>query len=289
MMNSLDSLYLLQTKLKNEYRFVCKELSRCPQGELKIVEEHNYIRYIHTTHDGSVRKRTAISKNPKLIGKLAHKTYLEEKKARLAENIRLIDSILKKSRSLDVSDILAALPWRFHMLDSGIVINGSSSKYNWPFPIRNGSVPPRAAALTTGGLTPEEWGALPYCENTAFLERKTQLTSRGVACRSKSEVAILEKYDAFHIPYHYDEMVIFGNRAFAPDLIAARFDGTLAYHEHFGLSDPDYRRKSNWKMDLYDAEGIRPGKNLICTYDREDGSINMELIEAQIRDMFFRS
>ncbi len=284
--NGLEPINYILTNLKNEYRFVCKELSRSPGGELKIVSEHGYTRYIQVTREGNLRNRKGISRDTKLIGKLAHKCFLEEKKARLAENIKLIESIAGQSLSINASDILSAMPARFDTIDKEIILSGRRSKYKWPIPSRDSNVFPRPAALTTGGLSPEEWAAMPYCENTSFPEFKTHLTSRGIACRSKSEVAILEKYDALHIPFHCDETMVFGHSSFAPDVVGARSDGMLIYHEHFGVQDADYRRKREWKMNLYDSVGIRPGKNLICTYDHEDGSINMELIDAQIRDMY---
>ena len=285
-MEGLNSLYLLLTDLKKEYRLVSKQLSRSPEGKLMIVQDHGRTRYVQVTMKNGVRTLHGISRDQKAIEKLARKRFLEEKCKRLQKNIQLLESVAGKSYSIDAAEILAALPESFLLLDREKLLSGRGGSLPWPCPSRDEDLPFRTPELTTGSLTPEEWGTRPYRENTAFLEDKKHYTSRGIACRSKSEMAILEKYDALHIPYHYDETLRIGMYYLSPDLIGARADGVLIYQEHSGLHDEKYLRRRDRKTDLYDMAGIRLGENLIYTYDREDGSINMELIEAQIRDIY---
>ena len=285
-MKGLDSLYLLLTQLKREYRLVSKELSRCPEGELMIFHNHGYTKYAHVTKAQGIKHRHEIGKTPRLINRLAHKRFLEEKKQRLEDNIRIIEAASKQSKSMDTEEILAEMPKYFDTLDTEILINGRKSKLDWPHPSRDKDICPQKATLSTESLTPEEWGALPYCENTSYLDRKNQLAARGFICRSKSEAAIIGIYDSLRIPYHYDESMYFGNVLLSPDFVGARSDRALIYHEHFGLSDSDYRRNSLYKLNIYGSAGIMQGINLICTFEDEEGSINLELIEAQIRDIY---
>lgn len=58
----------------------------------------------------------------------------------------------------------------------------------------------------------------------------------------------------------------------------------LMYWEHCGrVNDPAYMRHHKWKMSMYEKAGIVPWKNLIITYDDEQGNIDARIIDAQIR------
>lgn len=286
-MNHLTELHGLLSKLRFRQRIVRKELSRCPSGRLAVTHDHGYTSFIEVVYESGVRKRFGINKKPERVVKLARKAYLEEETKRLKKNIERIERMIDGTDSLEPADILRTLPANYEVLDREILFTGRKSGLTWPNPSRDPSVRPKRPALDTGALTPGEWGALPYCENTSFAEYKKHFTSRGVACRSKSEIAILEKYDSLGIPYHCDETIVIGNTTLAPDVVGARADGKLIYHEHFGLRDESYKRRNTWKLELYESAGIRLGDNLICTFDREDESLNMELVEAQIRDRYF--
>jgi hypothetical protein len=178
------------------------------------------------------------------------------------------------------------MPASFSAIDPKTILTGSEHSGLWPNPSRDPGIEVRYPVTDTGGMTPEEWGALPYRENTSFCENKIHYSSRAIACRSKSEMAILELYDNLGIPFHYDETLQLSGEYVSPDFIGARSDGKLIYHEHFGLNDPEYIKRAARKTELYRNASIIQGKNLICTYDREDGSINLALIEAMIKDMY---
>ena len=197
-----------------------------------------------------------------------------------------IECILNKSRALSPEAVIRALPRHFDYLNREYLITGKYEGFLWPNPTRDLRIPVLAPALETGGLSPEAWGALPYRENTAFLERKNQYSSRGIACRSKSEAGILQIYDEFRIPYHTDEHLIINGESLALDVTGARRDGCLIYHEHCGVNDSGYHMRSAHKLDLYERAGIVQGKNLLLTFDHDDSSIDLELIKMQIKDMY---
>lgn len=59
--------------------------------------------------------------------------------------------------------------------------------------------------------------------------------------------------------------------------------GEIIYIEHCGLTnDRDYMRHHKKKLADYENVGIVPWKNLIVTYDDEDGKINMAAVRAEI-------
>ena len=105
--------------------------------------------------------------------------------------------------------------------------------------------------------------------------------------RSKGEGLSLEKYDALHLFYHYDEVIEINGQYRSPDGILARRDRKLIFHEHAGMRDDGYREDLMDKLALYASAGIRLGENLIVTFDDEKGGVNMELVEAMLRDRMF--
>ena len=98
---------------------------------------------------------------------------------------------------------------------------------------------------------------------------------------------MFEIYDSLEIPFHYDEVVLIGGRQVSPDIIGARRDGTLIFHEHRGLFSDEYLARNDWKSGLYAAAGIIPGVNLIYTYDSPSGVINARLAREIIKDIYW--
>ncbi len=280
----------LLAQMKKERERVMKELKRLPKGDLRITSNgKDRLSVFRQTGTGSDRKRKGIGRQIPLVYKLAHKAYLEEYLDRVETNIRLLERSDPRLRSLDPADILACLPKHFDMLDAARVIDPhAADPASYPNPVYDKSVYPRSAALNTGELSPRAWAELPYCANTKNREHLIHRTAKGVLCRSKSEVAILNSYDNLQLFYHYDEVIEIDGRYLSPDGIIARQDGTLVYHEHAGVQSADYRGSLLEKLFLYAAGKIYLGHNLILTFDAPDGSINMQLIEMVLRDRLKR-
>ncbi len=285
-MEDLQELKLLLTKLKEMRRRVSKELSRAPEGMLLVVNDRGYSVYRQVRTENGRRVQKSIGKSQVLIDALAHKRFLMEKLKRLDRNIGLIEGIYGASISLEDGDIFAVMPKSFAALDRAAVILGHGSRRkDWPCPVRDGVYPEEARL----DIEPErrfEWACSPYAENTSFLEMKKYLSAKGVLCRSKSEAAILGIYDSLGIPYHYDEVLYLNGALRSPDIIGCRADGAFVFHEHLGLSSGDYLQKNNARLKIYGNAGIFPGKNLILTYDRQDGTIDLGLIKAVIEDAY---
>ena len=93
-----------------------------------------------------------------------------------------------------------------------------------------------------------------------------------------------EKLDTFKLPHRYEQMIYIENYAFSPDFTILTPKG-IYYWEHAGkVNDPRYLRHHKWKMEMYEKAGIVPWKNLIVTYDDENGGIDTRIIEAEIRN-----
>jgi hypothetical protein len=267
-------------------RKVGKELSRAPRGDLLVTSSHGYTSYRYVSRENGRRVQTCIGKNRGLIYALAHKRYLQEKLRRLDLNIRALEKALKEGCSLEDEEIVAALPDAFRELDRKAVILGRTDhRRDWPKPVRENAFP-REYLLSVDPEKIFDWASAPYAENTSFAESKKHLSQAGVLCRSKSEAAILGIYDSLAIPYHYDETIVINGALFSPDIIGCRPDGRLVYHEHYGLDTPSYRQRAEFKERIYRDAGIVRGRNLLTTYDRGDGTVNLELIRMQIEDAY---
>ena len=284
----LEVLEELLSDLRNKRIMIKKMLSRLPEGRLMIATAGKYYNYFDVSTVKGKLQRRSIGKDRALVNKLARRCYCEELLDRLEINISLVEGILVKTEAIGDKAIIKALPRHFDLLDPEEYLYGKTDA-SWPCPSRDPSVRPHAPALLIEGTDPAVWAAEPYCENTAYLEFKTHYSTRGVLCRSKSEAGILGIYDMKQIYYHSDERLVILNESVAPDIIGVRRDGALIYHEHCGMQSPRYSERLHHKLQLYEQAGIVPGRNLILSFDDENGNVNLELIEAQIDDIYSRA
>jgi energy-coupling factor transporter ATP-binding protein EcfA2 len=135
-------------------------------------------------------------------------------------------------------------------------------------------------------------GAAPGEARTTFLEDGlVHRTSRGEFVRSKSELALAEKFIAQGLTYIYERPVNLAGSTRYPDFTFANSDtGRTVYWEHLGLmQDPDYRRRWEHKKSLYRRHGVLPleegeGENgvLVTTEEQEGVGLDMAQVNALI-------
>lgn len=98
-------------------------------------------------------------------------------------------------------------------------------------------------------------------------------SDKGERVRSKSEKIIADKYYRCDVPYLYERPLNLkdGNRVITlrPDFtVLNKRSREIFYHEHFGMIDrPDYAAQCLKKLDLYAANGMFPGSNLLITME----------------------
>ena len=283
--NAIQSLLI---DLEKERQIINKALRKLPRGTLRIWRNGGgRIMRFREYYYEKEKKLKSLGREDPLVYALAHKKYLTEKLRRIEENIRVIQKSGRRLLSLDPADILASLPAHYDLLDPVRVIDPDSFRpKDYPNPVFDKSILPRPAALKLIGQSAEEWARTPYAANTINLHLKIHTTSRGILCRSKNEVLLLEGYDALGIPYHYDEVVLLEDRYVSPDTIFPSRSGRLIYHEHAGLRTDGYLADMKDKLQAYISCSIIPGDNLIVTFDHDDGGINMELIMQLIKDKY---
>jgi hypothetical protein len=285
-MFDLSDLDVLLSDLKKQRRNVKNELRRAPEGSLRITKNGNYLTYLHITHKDGKRTAKAIGRDPALICLLAGKEYNMRLLNTLNHNIQVLEKARKNCIPDDPKTLLAGLPKHYDSLERDKILDRRLiSVSDWPCPKKTG-VAAREPQLKLTAMTPEEWAAMPYKENTKHPEHKVHVNRRGLLCRSKSEVLVTNEYDVLKIFYHYDEVIMINGYHLSPDVIGLTWDGTFKYHEHKGLDTEEYKENNKFKESLYEDAGIVQGRNLIITYDSENGSLNTKLLREILIDAY---
>lgn len=118
-------------------------------------------------------------------------------------------------------------------------------------------------------------------------ELKKHVTPKGTMVRSKSEALIAGILELYGLEYQYEKRLTLGEKSFYPDFtLANHLSEEIIYWEHFGLThDAEYRRAMAEKLAVYEEHGILPWKNLIITFDSEEGYIDMQRIHRILCNM----
>jgi hypothetical protein len=300
------------TASEETIKLVTKELKLSPKGRLCISNGKNGPRFMRESYRDGRRIRKGVARDKALLYNLAHKAYLEAYRKNMQsfnEQLKVFrDMLILPNQSenvregiylpdsqgnfrmyrfpLDPMDVIKNMHPNFGLLDPVLILNPGLLNETPSFPNPSPSVRPVQLNTDIGSMSPEEWGCMPYCENLSHPEHKKHTTPKGFKARSKSEVSVLELYDVRPLFYHYDETFLIGDEQISPDIIAVKSNGKLIIHEHFGLDDPQYNKRNKHKLWLYEKAGFRQGHNLILSYDKKDGSIDMRLIAAMIDSYF---
>ncbi len=258
-MANIERSYTYFNDLLEEYRILKRkqerELSRLPVGTLGIRAANTrfgdvyYCRYID-------RKRYGITKDDELVSKLARKKYLQESLCKINSNINSIEQLLKTYENYSHREIISVFPHHY-----SILMDSEEAKWN---------------------EKKRRWLEEDYEQSKFRPAEKIHVTSKDLYVRSKSEVIVSERLEYYRVPNRYEQVIYIGLYEFAPDFTILTRNG-IVYWEHCGkINDAGYLRRYKWKMTMYESVGIVPWKNLILTYDDEDGSIDTRIIDAEI-------
>ena len=187
---------------------------------------------------------------------LARKKYLQKSIELLTAEIERIEEFLQDSRPPDADRVLQMLPKAYRNLPEDMFFLE------------------KAAA--------SKWAEANYRQSTYRAEEKIHMSVGGMNVRTKSELLIADRLEVHQLPTRYEEEIGYRQYTFSPDFSIMTRKGII-YWEHCGMmGNPDYRRRNEWKLEIYNKMGIVPWKNLIVTYDFEDGGLDMRIIESEI-------
>ncbi len=238
------------------------ELKSMPKGTLILRKEKGSTSYVQLIPSSATptgkQLRKGITKNEALLQKMARKKYLEISTKLLEEEVINLNKYLRKRLEPSPENVLSLLPDHYKTLPEKMF-----------FPQKRNA---------------DKWASADYRRNGKNPEQLTHISAKGLRVRSKSELIIAEMLDRYGIPYRYEQVIRIGRHFFSPDFIIWTENG-LIYWEHCGMmAKPDYREYNKWKLSVYDNTGIVPWKNLIITYDNEDGDLDARIIDAEIKN-----
>lgn len=245
-------------ELEDRLKLANIELKMCPEGTLSFVKRDGRGTFFQIINSGGKRLRKSINKAPDFIRGLARKEYLIKEKRLLEKNIKVLREVMKSLVEPSPDNVLRSISRH---------LQGIPEEYF--FPEQNKDC----------------WANQPYEMSNYKPEEKKHTTSRGLKVRSKSEVLIAEMLYIFNIQFRYEQVIRINGIVLVPDFTIKLPDGRIFYWEHCGLmSSKEYREHQKWKMEIYEKGDIVPWKNLIVTYDDEEGNINVGIIESEIKN-----
>lgn len=114
-------------------------------------------------------------------------------------------------------------------------------------------------------------------------ERKHKFN--GKHYRSKSEITIVERCTSFDLEVKYETPFELNGRIVYPDFVVRRKrNGKIFVWEHFGRTDDkNYLEKAYKKIVQYHEAGLHLWDNFIITFDKEDGSLDVDYIDKVIK------
>lgn len=240
-------------------------LKTMPWGHLTKAKNNGKDRYYQTDYSNNTRMRKTVS-TEELLAELLRKEFLAEKK-----------TILEKQKTI-LEDALNHMP---ETCDEEQIINRILEKR---FPNADKDL---IDQIRFGKTEKQSWMNAPYQQSDFKPELKRFNTSFGLKVRSKSELIIAELLHSLGVAFRYEEVLKIGNITYAPDFTIMRDDGSIIYWEHFGLiGNIGYYDRQLSKLRVFYGAGIVPWKNLIISYDDENGVIDaatvMNLIQTRI-------
>ncbi len=249
--------------LKKAIKTAEKDVSRFPEGRMRVSQTANQVRYYHVKSNDDHSGTYITSANRDLVKLLAQKDYNKR--------------FLRESRAE-----LTILENALHVLHK----ENADMVYNNLDPRRKRLVVPY---IITDEIYEKQWRAQTYKENPYMPEAKIYDTRNGEKVRSKTEAILADMFFESGIPYRYEQALILQNNTVRyPDftLLKTRTREEI-YLEHFGLlDDEEYREKCMHKLDEYRNSGIFPGKNLLITYESNSYPFDINGTRKMIREIF---
>ena len=230
-----------------------------PEGHL-VLKRISGRFYIYRVRPGSSKQEYISVDDVAMVEALRDRRYAEIALKILEGNIKAQERMLKTYRRYERKDILPLL----------------GESYRVPLIRQGGRIEEPGNEMGSNGYMPE-----------GLIHR----TTFGLMVRSKSEAILAELFNKYGLSFKYEEPLYlydeYGIRVVRyPDFTIYLKDGRIIYWEHLGmLTDENYRANTYKKLELYYANGILPGSNLIITCDDMDGAIDIESISKIVESL----
>jgi len=231
----MKNLASVVKKFEKLLQDVIDELRTLPEGAL-VKQNSSYYHKIGN-------KKIGITGNKEMLCKLCRKKFL------LAFQNQLKNNLFYLTRSPEKMDFTLPIE----------LIKTFSSTYQ-SLPLSNFYHP-----------SVKGWLSAPVKKNLFKPEECKYQSSKGIGLRSKSEVFIADKLEAYGLLYKYDTLITLRNKTIAPDFnIINPFTGNMMMWEHYGATHIEkYAKNMDDKMDLYLRNGYIPFETIIYTFESD--------------------
>ncbi|MDD5935450.1 MAG: hypothetical protein PUC65_07830 [Clostridiales bacterium] len=269
----MDQLQLLLKKRIDELKTIIEKAETCiaksPDGSLHIVKNQNTdLYYLRTeakdTHGKYIRKSQT-----KLIGQLAQKDYAKKVYSKAKIQQLQLEKCLDKYHPDELYSVYDRLSESKRSLVKPYILSEEAFIKQWK---------ERKLELKTM-YGKDDLAMIP--------EEDSIITEQGEKVRSKSEKILADKLYLMKIPYVYEcPLNMIGYGYIKPDftVLNSRTKREFVW-EHLGLMDDrEYCEKAIKKIELYQKNGIYPGRGLILTYETTTHPLSSKVIEGLIEE-----
>ena len=218
---------------------------------------------VRVTENGVCKSQYIADDNEKLIKPYAKSKYAKKVMPVLTANLAAADAFLARHSGLEEDDAAGSIDPAFFAFCSDLYVPREQIVADW---------------VQSKGPEAPQYGSEPMV-----------MTARGDRVRSKSEALIANLLFSNDQLYLYEKPLYLDKKLYAvfPDFTILRLrDMKELYWEHFGMmDDPDYLNAAIKKISDYIANGIIPGRDLICTFESSRVPLSSEDVEILIRTM----
>lgn len=263
-----DELNWKYNQILEQIKELKKEILRLPEGNLRCTGKGS--RYTDLRLPGGKYERVCAS-NPgqvRLMTDIQRRRFLEKALENLEANGRNLEILMKSYQEVTPDTVCQQLPKVYARIPKNLLSICSHS----------------------ADRSDQDWIDANNCQNPYHPENLIQQTTFGLVVRTKSEMMIAEMLHSAGLVFRYEPALTLlqeGNQFTRyPDFEIRLRKGSSIFWEHAGLmNDPDYSSRLRSKLELYAENGIYPWKNLIITADDENGSLDLEKIDAIIHGL----
>lgn len=252
-LNGIDYELQRLEKMKDICR---KQIDRLPEGNL-IKTVQNGSEYYKVVQNGV---RSAIKSEDPLVQRLKERRLCSEIENRAAFNIGLLEDVKKQYRNTNPLWCREHLPKSYQDVSDDFLEQ-------------------------LGCLTPRQFRKKFKTDEQYRFSQRLHTTSAGIKVRSRAEVSIVEKYLSKGLIFVYEPIIyLSSNEWLHPDFaVLVQSLNRVRFHEHVGnLANKEYRNYFEWKLDQYSKIGLYPIRDIVFSYEKEDGTLDMTEIEKMI-------
>lgn len=258
---------MLRKYLKARKTFLQKTIRQCrhwlekaPLGKLRISCSRGSVSYYRTEDGGKKEFRLSKDKDYSLIQRLARKDYYQKLIPVAEKELESVDNLLCLEEKQTLANVISSFHPERRKLVSPIEETREDALSKW-IDIPTPSSEPRKGSYY-----------IP--------------TERGEYVRSRNEYLIANALFHAGIPYKYEyPYTAVNDVVIHPDFYVRNTStGQVFFWEHFGMMDnPDYVMKNFlYKVNLYQADGIILGKNLIATFSGGKCELDIDTVSKTI-------